>query len=100
MTAWRESLLREVTERRKAEHSEFRLDPATLNPGEWGELHIAYRKNHILKSGGIFKPLPYDKNSQHPVEHDNRESCLLSKLPKVMTEHPLFEDMHDRENFP
>ena len=94
MTAWRESRLREVTERRKAEHSEFRLDPSTLNPGEWGELHIAYRKNHILKSGGIFKPLPYDKNSQHPVAIENSESELLSKLPQAMTEHPLFEDLN------
>jgi len=86
MTAWRESMLRETTLKREAAHTEFKIDPATLPPKEWGGLHAAYLKN-LLKSGHTRK-LPYDKTKRISIpEHD--EEKLLSELPKA----GMFEDM-------
>jgi len=77
VTAWRESLVRETTARRETAHGEFKLDPATLQPKEWGELHSAYIRK-LLKAGEIGK-LPYDKRLPHAG---------------------LFEDLHDKSIYP
>ena len=93
MTAWRESLIRETTAKREAAHSEFRLDPATLEPKEWAELHIAYRKN-LLKARGEIGRLPYNKR-ERMAAHEYDEAALLSAVHKPINQPDgLFEDLH------
>ena len=88
MSAWRESLLRETTAKREAEHSEFKINPDTCGPKEWGEVHVSYLRK-IMK-GSMIRPLPYDK-TKPAAKPDYDEAELLAKLPPAKG---MFEDLN------
>src|SRR3990167_1935012 len=92
MSQWAESMLREYTHKRETLHSEFRLNPETLGPKEWGCLNMAYIRN-MLKQEPI-GALPYNKRERIAApEYD--EAALLSAVHKPINQPDgMFEDLH------
>ena len=92
MTAWRESLIRETTAKRETLHSEFRLNPETLGPKEWGTLHTAYIRN-MLKQKPI-GDLPYNKRERIAAPEYDEAALLLAAPQPINQPDGLFEDLH------